>query len=140
MLAEAEGSCGALAPRSLGVHLLVLDVKVADGDSVVGGDCLVGGAVRCVAGKHCNVARILALLVMMVIIVMMVMMVMKMPLNFKLSNLQCDLIPRNLIGLGVAVGNQQVNFNIFGLFAHHSFEQSELEILMAILRTVSGFG
>ena len=134
MLAEAEGSCGALAPRSLGVHLLVLDVKVADGDSVVGGDCLVGGAVRCVAGKHCNVARILALLVMMV------MMVMKMPLNFKLSNLQCDLIPRNLIGRGVAVGNQQVNFNIFGLFAHHSFEQSELEILMAISRTVSGFG
>ena len=112
MRAEAEGSCGALAPRSLGVHLLVLDVKVADGDSVVGGDGLVGGAVRCVAGKHCNVARILALLVMMV---MMVMMVMKMPLNFKLSNLQCDLIPRNLIGRGVAVGNQQVNFNILGL-------------------------
>ena len=101
MLTEAEGSCGALAPRSLGVHLLVLDVKVADGDSVVDGDGLVGGAVRCVAGKHGNVARILALLVMMVIIVIMTMMVMKMPLQFKLSNLRCDLIPRNLKGRGL---------------------------------------
>ena len=62
MLDEAEGSCNVLAPGVVGVHLLVLSLKVADG---IAGDGLVDRAMGCVAGQHGHVTWVLTLLVMM---------------------------------------------------------------------------
>ena len=78
MLTEAESSCRALAPGVVGIHLLVLSLKVADGVSGVAGDGFVDGAVRGMGGQHCHVARVLALLVMMEMKITMVKMMMMM--------------------------------------------------------------
>ena len=76
MLAEAESSCRALAPGVVGIHLLLLSLKVANGVSGVAGDGFVDGAVRGVGGQHCHVARVLAFLVMMEMKITMVKMMM----------------------------------------------------------------